>query len=233
MTNWVARFTFQLGLAAILSGCGGGGGDSGDQNASNASFPLFAANKTRALTGSIDNFSISGSCSGTATITNAPVVAASFEGTTGYAGTQTTTLSFTSCNQLSGAATGTQYFDQNYTMIGFNIPGQEYAKLATAPTPVPEAVRVGDTAVFATLNTYQDSTKTTPKGQRQVSYVIESDTSTTAIANLITKGYNTSGQLLYTNQTRYRLSTVGTLSIISIDVQYSTTSTLHLIFTKA
>lgn len=232
MKNRVALLSIQFCISTMILGCGGGGGDSSNQTVSTASFPLQAANKSRVITGAVDNFSISGSCTGTATITNAQAVPAVFEGTSGFAGTQTITLNFTSCNQVSTAGTGTQYYDQNYTILGFNFQGEEYGKIVSNMPQIPTSVKVGDTAVFATINTYTDSTKAVPKGQRLLSYVIESDTANTAIANLITKGYNTSGQLLYTNQTRYRLSSDASLTTISIDLQYSTTSTLHLILSK-
>ena len=91
---------------------------------------------------------------------------------------------------------------------------------------------MGDTAVYATLTTYTDSTKTVTTGQRILSYVVEADTADTAIVNLISKGYNTSNQLLFTQQSRLRISASGALTAVSIDVQYSTTSTNHLVYTK-
>lgn len=70
-------------------------------------------------------------------------------------------------------------------------------------------------------------------GQQTHQYVVESGTgSSNAVINIITKSYNTSNQLLYIQQTRYRISSTGQLTVTSIDIQYSTTSTAHLVWTK-
>ena len=87
--------------------------------------------------------------------------------------------------------------------------------------------------MYATVTVYSDSTKTTTTGQRQLSYVVESDSASTAFVTLITKSFNTANQLLFTQQSKYRIAADGTLNIVTIDVQYSTTSTTHLIYTKA
>ena len=229
-----SKFVFALFAAATLylSGCGGGGGDSGTTIAV-TSFPLQAGYKARISAGAADNFSISGTCTGTANFTTGAATTATFEGVAGYAAPQTVTINLTNCTPASNAVTGTSYYDSNYTPLGSTIPGVEYAKFLTQPPAIPTSVKVGDTAVYATLNTYTDSTKTTSTGQRILSYVIESDTSVSAIANLISKQYNLASQLLFTQQTKYRLTADGSLTIISIDIQYSTTSTNHLLYTKS
>ena len=217
--------------SAFLYGCGGGG-DAGSTVTPVTSFPLQTGYKARVSSGAIDSFSISGTCAGSATFTTSAATAATFEGVVGYSATTTATVNFTNCTPATAAVTSTGYYDSNYTPLGSSTPGVEYAKFLTAPPALPASVKVGDTAVFATLTVYSDSTKATVTGQRLLSYVIEADTATTAVANLITKAYNTSSQLLFTQQSRYRIAADGTLTVISIDVQYSTTSTNHLVFTK-
>ena len=228
------RYLTAAALAAttFLQGCGGGG-DAGTSITPVTSFPLLAGYKARITAGASDNYAVSGTCAGNAAITTAAAVAATFEGVTGYSATQTATITFTNCTPASTAVTGTSYYDTSFSLLGSSTPGIDYTKYATAPPALPTSVKVGDTAVFSTLTVYADSTKATVTGQRLLSYVIEADTTTTAIANLITKGYNASGQLLFTQQSRYRIAADGSLTVISIDVQYSTTSTNHLVYTKA
>ena len=108
----------------------------------------------------------------------------------------------------------------------------EYTKFQTLPPALPPSVKVGDTAVFTTLITYTDSTKATVTGQRILSYVIESDAADTAIANFITRSYNAANQLLFTQQSRLRIASNGTLTALSIDLQFATTSTNHFVYTK-
>jgi hypothetical protein len=214
----------------FLGGCGGGGDGGGA--ASTATFPAQAAYSARVAAGSTDNFTVAGTCNGTASMTNSPATAASFEGVTGFAVAQTITLSVTNCTPATNAISGTAYYDANYSPLGSSIPGVEYSKFLTPPPVLPASVKVGDTAVYSTQTTYTDSSKTVISGQHVLSYVIEADTANTAIANFITKTYNASSQLLSTQQSRYRITTSGAVTVVSIDVQYSTTSTTHLIYTK-
>jgi hypothetical protein len=217
---------------ALIAACGGGGGDSGGSVASTSSFPLQSGYSARLAAGATDNLTVSGSCAGTATMTTAAATAATFEGIVGYAVSQTVTTALTGCALSSGAVSGTAYFDSAYAPLGSSIIGVVYATFVTVPPPLPAAVTVGATAVLATLTTYTDSTKTVTTGQRVLSYVIEADTANTAIVNLIARDYNASNQLLATQQTRLRIAANGTLTMVSIDVQYSTTSTAHLVYTK-
>ena len=218
---------------SLLSGCGGGGGDGGGATPTTTSFPLQAGYRARVAGGSTDNFTVSGTCTGTATFTNGAATASTFEGVSGFAAAQTATVSFTNCTPATSAVSGTGYYDGSYSPLGSSIPGVEYTKFLTAPPPLPASVKVGDTAVYATLTTYTDSTKSVTTGQRILSYVVEADTPNTAIGNLITKGYNASSQLLFTQQSRYRIAADGTLTVVSIDIQYSTTSNTHLVYTKS
>ena len=218
--------------AVLLAGCGGGGSSSDSAAVSVSAFPLQAGYQARIIAGHTDNFTVSGTCTGTATITNAATSASNFEGVAGFIGQQTVTLNLTNCTPASSAVTGANYYSSNYTPLGYSLPGNEYGRFVSLPSAIPTSVKVGDTAAYSTQNTYTDSTKSLQTGQRFLSYVIESDTANTAIANLITKAYNMQGQLLYTSQSRYRIAADGTLTVISFDVQYSTTSTNHLIYTK-
>ena len=132
----------------------------------------------------------------------------------------------------SFAATAINYYDANFTPIGVSVPAGEYGRYLTPPPALPTSVRVGDTAVFATLTLYSSSAQTTVIGQQVYSYVIEPDTASTAIINLISRRFNTSNQLLLTGQSRYRITADGALTATSIDLQFSTTSTQRLVFTR-
>jgi hypothetical protein len=221
-----------LAVGLTVAGCGGGGDGNSGPVVSTSSFPGRAAYAARLATGSNDNFTVSGSCAGTATLTASPATPATFEGVAGFAAGQTTTLNLTNCTPASTAASATAYYDSSYSPLGSSIPGVEYTKFVTQPPPLPASVKVGDTAVYATLTVYTDSTKAVTSGQRVLSYLVEADTASTVIVNLITRNYNSASQLMWTQQTRYRLGTGGTLAIVAIDLQYSTTSTVHLIYTK-
>ena len=226
-------FATSLILTFVLGGCGGGASapPSGPVASTN-SFPLQAGYKAQVSAGSSINYTISGTCAGTATLSDSAPVAATFEGIVGVSVTSTVTAKLIDCTPATAASTAIAYYDSNYSPLGTSTPGSSYAKVAATPVVIPTSVKVGDTAVFATLNTYTNSTKTTLTGQRVISYVIEPDTATTAIVNVISKSYNTANQLLSTQQSRSRMDSTGMLTDLATDVQYSTTSTSHLLYTR-
>ncbi len=177
------------------------------------------------------SFTISGTCSGSGSRTTSPAnTATTFEGAPAFSATSTFTLTFTNCTPASIASTSTSYSDTNYDPRGFNSVGVNYGVYLT-PLVIPTTVMVGGTAVLGTETLYTDSTKSTPNGRVDLSYVVEADTATTAIINLISKNYNASGTLTATEQNRYRINATGTLTPTVFDIQYSNGSTTHLIFT--
>jgi hypothetical protein len=98
--------------------------------------------------------------------------------------------------------------------------GGNYASYTTPPS-LPSTAKVGDVFVVGTLNEYTNSTKTTSTGRDDTTLVMEADTPTTAIANLITNSYNASGTLTSTSQARYTVAADGLLRPISVDILYS------------
>lgn len=228
----LALNSLALTTLIMLSACGGGGSDSGTV-AATVSFPLLAGNAARIISGASDRFTISGTCTGTGSTTTSKPISSNFEGVTGYSVGQTANLTLTNCTPASNTISATTYFDSTYTLLGVDIPNTRYEKFATQPPPpLPTSVKVGDTAVYATLTLYTNSTKSVVTGQHVLSYVVETDTSSTALITLITKEYNTSNQLTLTQLAKYRIGADGTLSVLSIDQQGSLTNTTHLVWTK-
>lgn len=230
----LSRVITLVAIVTLLAGCGGGG-DSGVGGSAATVFALQAAYQARIKAGAVDHYTLSGTCAGTATISVSAATAATFEGVAGFAAPQTVTLNFTNCTPATNAVSATAYLDNNYSPLGTSIPGVRYEKFLTTPPSLPVLVKVGDTAVLATLTVYADSTKATVTGQRVLSYVIETDigSTSTALVNVISKDYNAANQLLSTTQSRARIGVDGTLTSTTVDIQYSTTSTTHLVFTKA
>lgn len=218
---------------SLLVGCGGGGGSTGSAApvASTLAFPLQSGYHTLVANGLTKSFTISGTCSGSGNKSSSPAnTAATFEGASALASTSTTTMSFTNCTPASVASTSTVYSDTNYNPRGFNSVGVNYAVYLT-PLVIPATVSVGNTAVLGTQTLYTDSTKSASGGRVDQSFVVEADTASTAIVNLISKVYNASGILTGTEQDRYRISSVGTLTPTVFDIQYSNGSTTHLVLT--
>lgn len=231
------KFAFVLFAALLLAACGGGGGTSGASApvvVAAPSFPLQSAYKAYLAGADTINFSVSGTCSGSAIIIQPAPVAAIFEGFAALASSGTSTINLTNCTPSSIVSTVIQYYDSNYNALGHLNPGTEYGKYLSLPGPLPVSVKVGDSGTYGTETLYSDSSKTTVTGQDVDTYVVEPDgtSSTTAIVNLITKNFNPPNQLLSTTQARYRIDASGTLSVVSLDQQGGTTGSTHLIFTR-
>jgi hypothetical protein len=243
-----ARFAAAGSIVALLVACGGGGGSSGGAAPSGSgtvtsasAFDVHSGYQARISAGASDNYTVTGSCAGTATITNGATAPATFEGVSALSASQTATVTFTNCSPSVSTASGTNYYDSSDALLGtvvLNPVSQatiEYARWSatTTPAPLPTAAKVGDAGTLTTLTTYSDSTKTTVTGQRIFSYSLEADTASTAILNLVQKTYDASNTLLITQQSRYRVAANGSLTVLTIDVQYSGSSTAHLVYTKA
>jgi len=222
-----------LCITVLLSACGGGGGGTAATGpvTSTLSFPLKSAYSALVASGFTKSFTVSGTCSGTANLTEAAATGgATFEGVSGQlSAARTITINLTNCTPASTATTSTSYYDTNYVPLGSNTVGGNYGVYLTPPT-IPTSVMVGDTGTVGTRTNYTNSTKSVLAGQGVDSYVVEPDTASTAIVNLISKTYNASSVLTGTEQDRYRIAATGAATLISIDIQYANGSTTHLIF---
>jgi hypothetical protein len=220
-----------LGLLAGLSACGGGGDGGSSIQPAAATYPLSAAYKAYVQAVVVTNYSVSGSCAGSATLSKG--AAGHGRGSSGIVAFSTLTVNFTNCSPASQVVTSTTYYDTSYSPYAVDISGIEYDSYLQAVFVLPASANVGDTAAVASANRYSDSTKTVQIGSESLSFVIEADgmSTSTAIVNVISKNYDASNSLLSTQQSRFRIGTSGAFSPVSIDVQYSTTSAAHLLYT--
>jgi hypothetical protein len=188
--------------------------------------------RTLIANGLTKSFTVSGTCSGTGTkASSAAATSTTFESLPALSATSTLTMSLTGAGCTpSIAQSSTSYFDTNYVPRGFDSVGVNYGVYLIAPI-IPATVTVGGTGLIGTETLYTSSTKLTGNGRIDSSYVIEADTADTAIINLIAKVYDSVGTLNATEQDRYRITSTGTLTPTSIDIQYSNTSTAHIVLT--
>ncbi|MEN9437016.1 MAG: hypothetical protein RIR09_1671 [Pseudomonadota bacterium] len=239
------KVLFSTLLLGLLTACGGGGDGSGAVSgpvASTLSFPLRQGVNTLTANGESATFTAIGTsatqatnglCSGTYTFTSGgATTSATFRGQAALSANSAASISFTNCTPASNAESGTDYYDTNYVPIGdVNASSGKMGLWQTAPN-IPTTVRVNDVIIVGTKNHFTDTTGTTNDGRSDMSVVVEADTSTTAVINQIVKRYNAAGQLTSTTQGRSRIDAGGTLTRLSIDIQYATTSTVHLVFRR-
>jgi hypothetical protein len=223
-------------VITAIAGCGGGGG------ASAPTFPLRAALDKLARDGGHFNLlatgtgavAADGDCTGWLNESDAAAIGpVTFEGTSNAKSSAITAIMhLDNCTPNDLTTTEIDYFDANYVPLGAVVSGIDYYGIyATTPAvSIPTTVKVGDSGVIGTINFQASSTDTTSKGHADRTYVIESDTASTAIANSISTVYDASGTKESKSEVRYRIDTQGNLSIVSQDIVKYGASTVHLVF---
>ena len=228
------KLLFATVSIVLITACGGGssGGSAtvvtGPVASANA-FNLKSGYSRLVSAGYTKTFNITGTCIGTFTITAGPATTSTtFEGASALSGAEVASFSFVNCTPSTDSSTITRYYDSNYIPKGSATVGGDYTVYTSTPS-ISSTARVGDVTIIGTRNRYTSSTKTTSTGRTDETLVLEADTATTAIANVISKNYNASGTLTMTEQDRYRVSADGSLTPIALDAQYANGSTTHLI----
>lgn len=218
-----------VSTALLLSSCGGGGTTSNPagQTGSTSSFPLKSAFVTSLSSGSIQDISVTGSCTGTGrTIKMPATTATTFEGVAALSSASTMKLTLSGCNPASVNQITTAYYDSNLVPLGSS--GTSYAVYQSAPN-LPITATVGATGTYGSQLLYTNSAKTTASGSAIQTYMVEEETATTAIVNLTTKLYDGTGVLTATEQDHYRIDSSGNASRVWDDVKYA--SGVHLVLT--
>lgn len=226
-------YTKALALTMIfssLSGCGGGG-DSGPVT-STTSFPFRSALGAMVTNGFSKNYTISGSGCGTAIYTASPAIGGSTLGTQTnlFEVAETLAITATNCSGAPGSTnvstSKTTYYTANYYLAG-DYSASQYGVFPITYANSP-SVMVGDTGNLGTENTYSDTSMAVLTSTTEHTYIVEPDTPNTAIINMVDKSFDSSHVLKNTAQSRYRISTSGPLTPLSINLDYG--SGKHVIF---
>ncbi len=221
-------------IICTIAGCSGSSSDSSSTTVtSTLSFPFKQAYQQLVKSGVTKTFSVSAYCSGTGNITTTPAVSS---GVSQYSSVTTITMSLASPSCVpTTAQTYTSNFDSNYTPVSVNNINNNNAIFTVTPV-IPDTVVVGGTGIIGT-ETLNISGTSTAAGTIVQSYLIEPDTASTALVNIISKTYNSSGTLTLTQQDRYRITNngdtplTGTMTPVSSDLQYVNGLNNHLVFT--
>jgi hypothetical protein len=207
---------------ALLTACGGGG-DGG--TASPVSTPLSISTaplKNLRQIATSSTFSISGNCSGNGTENSGAPYATNLYGAK-YGKTTVTTFNYTNCTG-SGTVTSNQFFDSNFSTVAILGSDGKFTE-GTVVNAVPATVKVGDTLTLSNLRTFANSSKSAQIQTGVQSIVVEADTSTSVIVNLVTQIYDSSNRLFLTGQFRYRLSSNGQVKELSYRMELPTGQT--------
>lgn len=210
-------------FSVVLAACGGGGGGNEAPSTSSLTFNLESAYKTLIASGESASFNVtaSNSCKGSATFTSSPAnTNTTFESQTALSSTTVYNFNYTNCTPSIISQTTIGFYSTNYLPLGSEDQGGDYT-VVNGTINIPATVKVGDAGVFGSMTRYTDSTKSTVDGLTQLSYVVESDTSTTALVTVSAKSYNKSNVLQATQLTKYKIDSNSKMTAQSITIQYA------------
>ena len=246
MLNIKAKISVILFSALVISACGGGGGD-GSVTTSSATttaiptFPLAQAVANSLSSDRVIDYDLSGntdsaSVTGSGTITYSAAFETNFIGTDfeeQAALAQTVTTRGTETENgttLPYVSTVTAYYTTNYDPLGIDSIGS-YCVVQGSPS-YPSSVKVGDTGSLSSSDCYQDSSMAGKIGTDVAVYVIEEDSATTAIVNIIVTTYSLSNRPVARSQSRSRIDQVGNMVPLTlINTNYETSPTSVMTFT--
>jgi len=183
-------------------------------------YDFKTAFQNRILQGFSKTFNATGDCKGTLSLTESPAAKTTWNGQSVYAVGTTNIANMPNCTLgFSGTHTSITYYDMNFVELAkIDSDGtyNEYAK-----TSQPTTVSLGDTGILGTWNHWNNTSKTSKLESDVMSYVVEPDTTTSVIFNLIDRTYDNNNLLEITSQLRYRLNTTGILEWVSATIDFA------------
>jgi len=203
-------FTFVIGLTLVLTGCGGGGEDwaSKDPSAKAVSANSFDIQMAWTWLNKEPNTSppltVTGSCEGSYVLSNTAMHSFDSSGVTYNYNRSNVNRNYVNCtSQPQGEVsyyTLLNYFAFDQGQYKNNYAYDDaYAYAWQADAVFPTSAKVGDTGVIGVIDVmdiYQSYVKV---GVHEWSYVIEEDTASSVVFNLIVKAYDTSQLASVTN----------------------------------
>jgi len=216
-------------LFAACGGGGEGGTAATGSTPSTTTFPLQNALKLLASHGLSTNFTISGDCNGSGTLVTSAPSPATYEGTTGFASTSTSTLYFSDCAPSVVSGFSTEYYTSDFLPLGSVRDFGDYSVYRTLPV-IPATVRAGDKGTLGKAIAYS-SGGASSSGYDVFSYSIEPETDSSVTVDLVNQTFTLADVLVNTERQRYRLTTAGDMTLLSVDIREGGGSSLHLILT--
>lgn len=227
-----------LFFSFLLVACGGGGGGSSSGSgvvASTLAFPLRQININQLVNSSSVAFTVSGTINGdgvtgSGNITYSGLSNATFEGKPALKQTATVTGTTTSNGKTSPInSSGNVYVDSNYVLLG---EINNYYTIYTDYS-VPTSVHVNDTGTLVNGKRYTISISRPLFDTVEVTYLVEADTSTTALLSVFYTHKDING--VFTGEqtiNKFRIGADGTSTRVQSTVSLNTsTSKGNLVYT--
>jgi len=183
-------------------------------------YDIKTAFQNRLLKGANKTFNVTGDCKGTLSQTDSPAAKTIWNNQTVYAVGNTNIPTIPNCSLgFSGTQTSITYYDLDFVELAKFHSDGSYSEFVKSPRPT--AVTVGDSGTLGTWTHWNNTGKTNIYEKDVMSYVIEPDTNTSVILNLIDRTYDNNNLLEITSQLRYRLNTAGNFEWISATVDFA------------
>lgn len=181
-------------------------------------YPVRAAYQQSVATEHTDFMTVTGTCPGHATITQAAPIATTFEGQAASALSSTIDAGLTNCSINRRTWAQTDYVDGNHVLLGFFRNGNNI-EYDVGTGSLPATLKVGDKGVYATQTAYADSSKKSNIGKRTLSYALDADGESANTALLTLTATHTSSANINTLilTRRYRVGTDGSLQLLTVD----------------
>lgn len=191
-------------------------------------FDLKTARQNSLLKGFSKTFNVTGDCQGTFSISDSPAVKTVWNGQGAYAVGTTEIVNLSNCALgTSGTQTNITYFDLNFVELAKTHSDGSFSNYTK--TSQPAWVKVGDSGTLGTWIRWNDTSKSRKDESDVLSYVIEPDSPTSVIFNVIDRTYDNNNELKTTSQIRYRLTAAGELDISNVIIDFAGNGG-HLVF---
>jgi hypothetical protein len=183
-------------------------------------YDIKTAFQNRIIKGASKTFNVTGDCKGTISQTDSPAAKTIWNNQAVYAVGNTHINSIPNCSLgFSGTQTSITYYDLDFVELAKFHSDGSYSEFVKSPRP--NSVTVGDSGTLGTWTHWNNTGKTNLYERDVMSYVIEPDTSSSVIVNLIDRTYDNNNQLEITSQLRFRLDSTGVLEWVSATVDFA------------
>jgi hypothetical protein len=220
-----------VGVAFLLSACGGGGHPSAPTStAGNFDFQAGVRNMVKnglaatvALSGTVAVNGTATDFTGSGTFTRAVGVSATFEGAAAVSQLTTIAGTVSAAGRSAPYSTSvTDFYSSGDGAFLGEASGNEY-EVAQAPIAFPTSIVGGSSGVLGTLSRYTDDTLSVPIGTVQESYATLSpvDPGSPIGIAVTTKIYDSQNALIETDVTNYTLTSSGLISLGSASAKTS------------
>ena len=183
------------------------------------SYDFNAAKKSMLLKGVSKTFNITGDCNATFSRFDSPATRTVWNGQSVYAVGTTEIVNMPASCPLgsAGSYTSVTYYDLDFAELAKLDSDGYYSEYKPTSTPAPlNALVVGDTGVMGTWLRWNNASRTTLVGSEIWSFIIEPDSPTSIIFNLIDRTFDNQNTLKNTVQIRYRIFSNQDFEVVSM-----------------